>query len=248
MNTFNTELVKRIEADAADAARTFKSTMAALSALPSYMTGAAFSPDFDLRYACKGDKMAFNRINEAFTHAAWSEFFTAHDAHHLILDRERACQNEYRFADEQRRSTYSGVKNLTPFTYTAAWDFFNAHLLVTDEKAAKWLHDVLDRTGKDYRNRNTAFKSKMSLRGLDSYGTVSSELARALYAVCLRLSIDFTFNSFYAELRNHNKIDGTQFAPVEGLDLTCEYHANGNTTLRIGKELVNFLNELVDAK
>lgn len=248
MNTFNIELVKRIESDAADAARTFKSTMAALSALPAYMTGAAFSPDFDLRYACKGDKMAFNRINEAFTHAAWSEFFTEHDAHHLILDRERACQNQYRFADEQRRSTHSGVKNLKPFTYTAAWDFFNDHLHITPEKAAKWLHDVLDRTGKDYKNHNTAFKSKMSLRGLDSYGTVSSELARALYAVCLKLPIEFTFNSFYTELRNHNKIDGTQFAPVPGLDMTCEYHANGNTTLRIGKELVNRLNELAGTK
>lgn len=248
MNTFNIDLAIRIEADAADASRTFKSTMAALSALPSYMTGAAFSPDFDLRYACKGDKMAFNRINEAFTHAAWSEFFTEHDAHHLILDRERACQNEYRFADEQRRSTYSGVKNLTPFTYTAAWDFFNAHLLVTDEKAAKWLNGVLDRTGKDYKNHSTAFKTKMSLRGLDSYGTVSNEFARALYAVCLRIGVEFTFNSFYSELRNRNKIDGSQFAPVDGLDLTCEYHANGNTTLRIGKDLVTKLNDMVGAK
>lgn len=244
MNTFNIDLANRIEADAADAARTFKSTIAALSALPSYMTGAAFSPDFDLRFACKGDKMAFNRISAAFTHAAWSEFFTAHDAHHLILDRERACQNAYLYADEQRRNTYSGVKNLTPFTYTAALEFFNTHLLVTDEKKSKWLNDVLDRTGKDYKNHSTTFKTKMSLRGLDSYGTVSSEFARALYAVCVTAGIEFTFNSFYTELRNHNKIDGSQFAPVEGLDLTCEYHANGNATLRIGKDLVTALNAL----
>lgn len=248
MNKFNTELVTRIESDAVESERIFKSTMAALSSLPSYMAGAAFSPDFDLRYACKGDKMAFNRINAAFTHAAWSEFFTAHDAHHLLLDRERTCQNEYRFADEMRRATHHGIKQLTPFTYAAALDFFNNYLHVTPEKTEKWLNDVLDRTGKDYKNHNTAFKSKMSLRGLDSYGTVANEIARALYAVCLELSIDFTFNSFYSELRNHNRIDGTQFAPVPGLDLTFEYHANGNATMRISKELVNRLNELAGTK
>lgn len=248
MNTFNTELAMRIESDVAASERAFKSTIEALSALPAYMTGAAFSPDFDLRSACKGDKFAFNRIDAAFTSAAWGDFFTAHDAHHLILDRERACQNAYRYADEQRRNMYSGIKNLTPFTVAAASDFFNTHLHVNAERTAKWLNDLLDRTGKDYKNHSTAFKSKMSLRGLDSYGTVSSEFARALYAVCLNVGNDFTFNSFYTELRNHNKIDGSQFAPVEGLDITCEYHANGNTTLRIGKDLVTRLNGLAGAQ
>lgn len=245
MNTFNIELAIRIEKDVNSAEILFKDALDSLAVLPAYMTGAAFSPDFDLRAACKGDRRAFNCLNAAFTHAAWGEFFTAHDAHHLILDRERVCQNAYRFADEQRRTLYNGVKQLTPFTYQNAWDFFNAHLHVTPERASKWLNDVLDRTGKDYKSHSTAFKSKMSLRGLDSYGTVSSELARALYAVCLKLGVEFTFNSFYTELRNHNKIDGTQFAPVEGLDLTCEYHANGNTTLRIGKDLVTQLNAML---
>lgn len=244
MNTFKNELAARIESDVAKSQIAFIAALDKLAALPAYMTDAAFSPDFDLRSACKGDKFAFNRINAAFTHAAWSEFFTAHDAHHLIIDRERNCQNEYRYADEQRRNTYSGVKQLTPFTLAAASDFFDAHLSVTPERAAKWLNDMLDRTGKDYKNHSTAFKAKMSLRGLDSYGTVSSELARALYAICVNLDVEFTFNSFYTELRNNNRIDGNQFKTVDGLDITYENHANGNTTLRIGKDLVTELNKL----
>ena len=47
------------------------------------------------------------------------------------------------------------------------------------------------------------------------------------------------------ELRNNRRIDGVPFALVEGLDLTLELHANGNTTLRIGKGLVSALNDML---
>ena len=107
--------------------------------------------------------------------------------------------------------------------------------------------DVLDRTGKDYKNHCTAFKSKMSLRGLDSYGTVATEFLRAVYAVCAALGVECSFNLMYTELRNNRRIDGVPFALVEGLDLTLELHANGNTTLRVGKDLVSVLNDMLGA-
>lgn len=245
MNTLNTQLVARLGTETIKAVADVTTAITVLNALPKYISSATFSPDFDLRSACEGDKMALNRILEGIYHGAWNEFFTNHDAHHLIIDRERTVQNVYVFSDCTRRKKHQGVKTLITFTPEAATDFYNNHLAVTPEKRIKWLNDLLDRTGKDYKNHSTEFKAKMSLRGLDSYGTVSSELGRAIFAVCLNLGIEFTFNSFYTELRNNNRIDGEQYKVVEGLDITFENHQNGNTTLRIGKDLVNKLNALI---
>lgn len=244
MNTLNVALTQKIATDVLASKNTLTAALGALSSMPAYATAVLFSPDYDLRSACKGDKRATNSLVESLTHAAWREFFSEHDAHHLLLNRERDVQNVYTFSDDSRRSHYNGVRQLHEFTFEAAQDFFNKYLLVNDQKAAIFLSELLDRTGKDYRNHCTAFKTKMSLRGLDSYGTVADELARAVYAICLKLGIDFTFNAFYTELRNKNKIDGNAFNVVEGLEMTFEYHANGNATMRLGKELVTRLNDL----
>lgn len=248
MNTLNNALTARIETETAAALIATQTLFATMISTPKYITDNIVANDYDMRMALTGDKRAQNTVLQGVMHGAWSEWLTAHDAHHLLLDREREIQHSLMFADSYRRSMYNGVKSLLPFTATNAADFFNANLLVTPAKRAAWLNDVLERSGKDFRNHNTVFKSKMSLRGLDSYGTVSNELARALYAACLELGIDFTFDKFYTELRNNRRIDGAQFALIDGLDLTIEWHQNGNATVRIGKALVTQLNDMVRAK
>ena len=245
MTKFNIELAVQLENDVAAARTALVATFGAMTALNKNLIDGIYAADYDMRTACAGDKRAQLRVMDGIPHAAWMEFFSAHDAHHLIIDREREVQQPHTFADSYKRNNYQGVSALAPFTAEAAGQFWQDNLRMTDARRAKWLRDVLDRTGKDYKNHCTAFKTKMSLRGLDSYGTVSSEFARALCAVCLSVGNEFTFNSFYSELRNRNKIDGSQFAPVEGLDLTLELHANGNTTLRVGKDLVRVLNDML---
>lgn len=248
MNTLNNALTARIETETAAALIATQALFAAMTSTPKYITDNIVANDYDMRMALTGDKRAQNTVSQGVFHGAWSEWLSAHDAHHLLIDREREAQYCLMFADSYRRTMYNGVKSLLPFTATNAADFFNANLLVTPAKRAAWLNDVLERSGKDFRNHNTAFKSKMSLRGLDSYGTVSNELARALYAACLALGINFTFDKFYTELRNNRRIDGAQFSLIDGLDLTIEWHQNGNATVRIGKALVTQLNDMVHAK
>lgn len=247
MNTLNAELTARIEKETLAALVAIQEMFASMANTPKYITDNIVASDYDMRMALTGDKRAQNTVLQGVMHGAWSEWLAAHDAHHLLIDRERAAKHSLMFADSYRRAMYNGVKSLLPFTATNAADFFNANLLVTPAKRAAWLRDVLERSGKDFRNHNTAFKSKMSLRGLDSYGTVSNELARALYAACLELGIDFAFDKFYTELRNNHRIDGAQFSVIDGLDLTLEWHKNGNATVRIGKALVAQLNDMVHA-
>lgn len=245
MNTLNNALTARIETETLTAIVAIQEMFAVMASTPKYITDNIVANDYDMRMALTGDKRAQNTVLQGVMHGAWSEWLAAHDAHHLLLDREREIQHCLMFADSYRRTMYNGVKSLLPFTVVNATEFFNENLLVTPAKRAAWLNDVLERSGKDFRNHNIAFKSKMSLRGLDSYGTVSNELARALYAACLELGIDFTFDKFYTELRNNRRIDGAQFSVIDSLDLTIEWHQNGNATVRIGKALVTQLNDMV---
>lgn len=245
MTKFNIELAVKLENDANAARTALAATFGAMAAINKNLIDGIYAADYDMRTACAGDKRAQLRVMDGITHAAWMEFFSTHDAHHLILDRERAIQQPYTFADSYKRHCYNGTQALTPFTAEAAGQFWRDNLQLTDARRAKWLNDVLDRTGKDYKNHCTAFKPKMSLRGLDSYGTVATEFLRAVYAVCAALDVECSFNLMYTELRNNRRIDGVPFALVEGLDLTLELHANGNTTLRIGKDLVSVLNDML---
>lgn len=248
MNTLNNALTARIEQETAAALAVTQEMFTLMTNTPKYITDNIVANDYDMRMALTGDTRAQNTVLQGVMHGAWSEWLAAHDAHHLLLDREREVQHCLMFADSYRRTMYNGVKSLLPFTVVNATEFFNENLLVTPAKRAAWLNDVLERSGKDFRNHSTAFKAKMSLRGLDSYGTVSNELARALYAACLELGIDFTFDKFYTELRNNRRIDGAQFALIDGLALTIEWHQNGNATVRIGKALVTQLNDMVHAE
>lgn len=245
MTKFNIELAVKLENDVNAARTALAATFGAMAAINKNLIDGIYAADYDMRTACAGDKRAQFRVMDGITHAAWMEFFSAHDAHHLILDRERVIQQPYTFADSYKRHCYNGTPALAQFTAEAAGQFWRDNLQLTDARRAKWLNDVLDRTGKDYKNHCTAFKSKMSLRGLDSYGTVATELLRAVYAVCAALGVECSFNLMYTELRNNRRIDGVPFALVDGLDLTLELHANGNTTLRIGNDLVNALNEML---
>lgn len=245
MTKFNIELAVKLENDVAATRTALAATFGAMTALNKNLIDGIYAADYDMRTACAGDKRAQLRVMDGITHAAWMEFFSAHDAHHLIIDRERVIQQPYTFADSYKRYCYNGTPSLAQFTAEAAGQFWRDNLQLTDARRAKWLSDVLDRTGKDYKNHSTAFKTKMSLRGLDSYGTVASEFLRAVYAVCAALGVECSFNFMYAELRNNRRIDGVPFALVDGLDLTLELHANGNTTLRIGKDLVSALNGML---
>ena len=245
MTKFNIELAVKLENDVAATRTALAATFGAMTALNKNLIDGIFAADYDMRTACAGDKRAQLRVMDGITHAAWMEFFSAHDAHHLIIDRERVIQQPYTFADSYKRYCYNGTQSLAQFTAEAAGQFWRDNLQLTDARRAKWLNDVLDRTGKDYKNHCTAFKPKMSLRGMDSYGTVATEFLRAVYAVCVALGVECSFNFMYAELRNNRRIDGVPFALVDGLDLTLELHANGNTTLRIGNDLVNALNEML---
>lgn len=247
MNKLNLELTKRIANQADHAEEIMRRVFDMTVTVPTYLISGMCGNDYDMKNAFSGtDVRGKNRVLAGAIHAAWGEWFTDHQAWHLLLDRERDVTKDMQFADTYNRSLYSGVKALTPFTVHAATKFFNDHLAVTPERRAKWLNDVLDRTGKDYRNHCTEFKTKMTLRSLDhGYGTVANELARALYAVCMHLNIDFAFNSFYTELRNNRVVDGNTYTLVEGLDMTFENHANGNTTLRISKDLAAQLNALI---
>ena len=245
MNILNTALAVKLENDVNAARTALASTFVAMTAINKDLVNGIYAADYDMRTACAGDKRAQFRVMDGITHAAWMEFFSAHDAHQLILDRERVIQQPYTFADSYKRHCYNGTPALTPFTAEAAGKFWRDNLQLTDARRAKWLNDVLDRTGKDYKNHCTEFKAKMSLRGSDAYGTVAAELLRAVYAVCAALGVECSFNLMYTELRNNRRIDGVPFALVEGLDLTLELHANGNTTLRIGKDLVSVLNDML---
>lgn len=245
MTKFNIELAVKLENDVAAARTALAATFGAMTALNKNLIDGIYAADYDMRTACAGDKRAQLRVMDGIPHAAWMEFFSAHDAHHLIIDREREAQRPHTFADAYKRSHYHGVSALMPFTAEAAGQFWQDNLRMTDARRAKWLRDVLDRTGKDYKNHCTAFKTKMSLRGLDSYGTVATELLRAVYAACDALGVECSFNLMYTELRNNRRIDGVSFALVAGLDLTLELHANGNTTLRVGKDLVSVLNDML---
>lgn len=204
--------------------------------------------DFDLRQALKGDKRAIASVSQGVDHTAWTEFFSAHDAHHLLLNRERRVQHGYMFADSYRRSFYNDIKTLTPYTVGSAREFFDAHLSLTPARAAEWLNCLLERTGKDYRSHCTQFKTKMSVRSMDSYGNTAHEFARAVYVMAALTGVPFTFDSLYTELRNNRTIDGTAFDVCNGLGVTLEWHANGNATLRLSKELVNSLNAAIGAK
>lgn len=248
MTKFNIELAVKLENDANAARTALAATFGAMAAINKNLIDGIYAADYDMRTACAGDKRAQLRVMDGITHAAWMEFFSTHDAHHLILDRERVIQQPYTFADSYKRHCYNGTPSLAQFTAEAAGQFWRDNLQLTDARRAKWLNDVLDRTGKDYKNHCTAFKTKMSLRGLDSYGTVATEFLRAVYAVCGALGVECSFNSMYTELRNNRRIDGVPFALVEGLDLTLELHANGNTTLRIGKGLVSALNDMLGVR
>ena len=245
MTKFNIELAVQLENDVAAARTALAATFGAMTALNKNLVDGIYAADYDMRTACAGDKRAQLRVMDGIPHAAWMEFFSAHDAHHLIIDRERVMQQPYTFADAYKRSCYNGTPSLMPFTAEAAGQFWQDNLRVTDARRAKWLRDVLDRTGKDYKNHCTAFKTKMSLRGLDSYGTVATEVLRAVYAACDALGVECSFNLMYTELRNNRRIDGVPFALVAGLDLTLELHANGNTTLRAGKDLMSVLNDML---
>ena len=244
MTTLITTLAAKLEIDVNAARTALAATFGAMTALNKNLIDGIYAADYDMRTACAGDKRAQLRVMDGITHAAWMEFFSAHDAHHLIIDRERVIQQPYTFADSYKRYCYNGTPSLAQFTAEAAGQFWRDNLQLTDARRAKWLSDVLDRTGKDYKNHSTAFKTKMSLRGLDSYGTVATEFLRAVYAVCAALGVECSFNLMYTELRNNRRIDGVPFALVDGLDLTLELHANGNTTLRIGKDLMDALNEM----
>lgn len=245
MNTFNIELVKKIEVDLTESTKVMNALFSQTKVLPKYMTEHVAMGDYDMRKAFEGDTRNIKCVVRGLTHASWSRFFSDHNAHHLIIDREVAVQHKYVFADNYKRTLYNNISELEEFNYTNAWDFFNDHLLVNNDKCSKWLKEMLERTGKDYRNCNTEFKAKMSLRGLDSYGCVSREVARALFAACKFLHIEFTFDEFYTNIRNNRRIDGNQFNVIEGLDMTFELHQNGNTTVRIGKDLVKHLNDLI---
>ena len=247
MTTLDNALATKLENDVNAARAALNATFGVMASLNKELIDGTYAADYDMRTACAGDKRAQLRVLDGIYHAAWLAFFSEHDAHHLILDRERVIQQPYTFADSYKRNYYNDVRALTPFTAEAAAQFWQDNLQITDARRAKWLHDVLDRTGKDYKNHCTAFKSKMTLRGLDSYGTVATELLRAMYAACDALGVECTFNTMYTELRNNRRIDGVPFALVDSLGLTLELHANGNTTLRIDKTLVAALNEMAVA-
>lgn len=245
MNTFKAELVKTIENELQTSKDTLTVSLDMMKSLPKYMSEAVAGGDYEMRRAYEGEARNIMYVISGLTHAAWSKFFSEHHAHHLIIDREESCKRPYMFADSYKRTFYSGVKELVAFNQENAEDFYNAHLLVNVEKTSKWLGEVLDRTGKDYKSCNKEFKTKMTLRNLDSYGHVGRELARALFAVCKLMNIEFSFDKYYTELRNNRVIDGEKFKVIDELDITFEKHQNGNTTLRIGKELVEQLNKLI---
>lgn len=246
MNTFNTELVKKIETDLAASKIIVMDALIAMQKVPSYLSEHVAEADYTMRQAFLGNNSSVASVLSGLTHAAWSEFFSNHLAHHLIIDREYVAQHKYVFADSYKRTTYNGIKELVEFNQANAEEFFNDFLNVDRVKCSKWLKDLLERTGKDWKNSSKEFKSKMTLRGLDSYGTVSRELGRTLFAVCKHLGLDFTFDKYYTELRNHSKINGDKFKVNDDLDITFEYHQNGNTTLRISKDLVDLLNGLLE--
>ncbi|AZF88549.1 hypothetical protein TAC_0161 [Acinetobacter phage TAC1] len=246
MNTFNIELVKKIESDLATSKVVVMDALTAMQKVPSYLSEHVAEADYTMRQAFLGNNSSIASVLSGLTHAAWSEFFSNHLTHYLIIDRECVATNKYTFADSYKRTTYSGVKELVEFNQANAEEFFNEFLNIDRAKCSKWLKGLLERTGKDWKNSSTEFKTKMTLRGLDSYGTVSRELGRTLFAVCKHLGLDFTFDKYYTELRNHNKINGDKFKVNDDLDITFEYHQNGNTTLRIDKDLVKLLNDLLE--
>lgn len=244
-NTFNADLVKRIVVDVADATRITKSLIQSAAALPKYMTDNIASEDYTMRMAMQGNKSCEMRVIEGLTHGAWTEFFAQHNAHHLLINGENAVMNKYVYADSVQRKHYNDVKELVQFNYVNAWDFFNDHLHITPARRSQWLTKLLGYTGANWKKRSDTFKTKLTMRDLDSYGIVSRELARSVYAICLALNIEFTFDKLYTELRNNRRIDGTQFYLIDGLELTVELHMNGNSTLRMSKELVDQLNAML---
>ncbi|UJE34781.1 hypothetical protein vBAbaPP1_169 [Acinetobacter phage vB_AbaM_P1] len=246
MNTFNVELVKKIESDLATSKVVVMDALTAMQKVPSYMSEHIANADYTMRQALVGNNSSIASVLSGLTHAAWSEFFDNHLAHHLIIDRECVATNKHVFADTYKRSLYNGVNELVEFNQDNAKEFFNDFLNVDRARCSKWLKEVLERTGKDWKNSSKEFKTKMTLRGLDSYGTVSRELGRTLFAVCKHLGLEFTFNKYYTELRNHSKINGDKFKVNDDLDITFEYHQNGNTTLRISKDLVDMLNGMLE--
>lgn len=245
MNTFNVELVNKIESDLVKSKALVMDALNIMKCVPSYLSEHVAEADYTMRQAFIGNNSSIASVLSGLTHAAWSEFFSEHLAHYLIIDRECIATNKYTFADSYKRTLYNGVKELVEFNQENALEFFNDFLNIDNAKCSEWLKNLLERTGKDWKNSSKEFKTKMTLRGLDSYGTVSRELGRTLFAVSKLLGLEFTFDKYYTELRNHNVINGDKFKVIDDLDITFEYHQNGNTTLRLGKDLVNLLNGLL---
>ena len=92
MTKFNIELAVKLENDANAARAALVATFGAMAAINKNLIDGIYAADYDMRTACAGDKRAQLRVMDGITHAAWMEFFSTHDAHHLIIDRERVIQ------------------------------------------------------------------------------------------------------------------------------------------------------------
>lgn len=245
-NLFNAELTAKLDAQAAQARERIAAVLNTAAQLPSFIIDNVFVDDYTLcRAITAADTRAAKSVMQGIESGVWREFLRQHLAHHLILDREHSVIHKYVFSSSNKRDYYNDIRELVPFSYKEALQFHADNLLITPEKRKKWLMDILERTGSDWRKANTCFKAKMTLRGLDVYGARAAEFARCVYSVCLAVGLDFTFDKFYTELRNNRQINGEAFGLIDGLGLTLEWHQNGNTTLRIDKALVSTLNAII---
>lgn len=246
MNTLISDVLDRLVVTYAQSRTAYDAFTKALAAMPTELADTIFYDDYTLRNIARGDSSANERarLASAPDHATWKQFLAAHDAYYLCdaYDMLRVDDMPLMYVDAQHRSI-DRERELAVFNRENATAVWENEIFVDNAKIKVFLGNLLARCGKSYLESPTLFSSRMTLRGLDAYGGVCTEFARALYAMCLIMSTDdFSFQSFFTEMRNNRAVDGTAFVPCDGINLTVELQKSGNATLRLSKELVARLN------
>ena len=245
---FNTDLAAKLEANATNGVAQINALLALASGMDTATREILFAGEFDFRRFEQYPQVKQSLIDAAH-HAAWSAFFSEYGVYHENSSVEYGrLTAPYLFNDSIRRRYAGDIKALVPFNVDNASTVYAQHIADTTERTAARLNAMLDNCGASWKKRPPKFAAKMTLRSIDGYGDNTRELGVFMRQVCRIVGIDFTYNDFWANMRNNRRIDGAQFSPVEGAPVTLELHANGNATLRIGAALVTALNAAIGAK